>query len=149
MKLRRIQYPRAEIPLAPMIDCVFLLLIYFIATVSLQIEESMISSQLPGVVQQEQALTFVDEQVILIHEDGSVWWNGSCYGNAKTGELTELRETLTALQDLSVANQSSGVVTLVPQDEVLQQWIVAVMDVVRAAGVKALFFGSQPGVESH
>ncbi|MEC7274665.1 MAG: biopolymer transporter ExbD, partial [Verrucomicrobiota bacterium] len=47
---------KPQIPIAPLIDAVFLLLIYFMVTSSLERQEADISFELPGTVEQEEPL---------------------------------------------------------------------------------------------
>ena len=55
-RLRKKPQDKPEIPIAPLIDAVFLLLIYFMVTSSLEKQEADISFELPGTVEQEEPL---------------------------------------------------------------------------------------------
>ena len=65
-RLKKKPQSKPQIPIAPLIDAVFLLLIYFMVTSSLEKQEADISFELPGTVEQEEPLELPDEQVIEI-----------------------------------------------------------------------------------
>jgi biopolymer transport protein ExbD len=146
MKLRRKSEPKPEIPLAPMIDCVFLLMVYFIVTVSAQVREMQISFQLPGGVGEAQ-VDFQDEQIIAIHGNGEVWWNGYCYGNAAGEDFAELRSALSGLRAMSMHSEGGDGITIAPDDQVLHQWIVTVMNIIQSVGIKNIYFSSLSRLE--
>ena len=68
-----------ELQIAPLIDCVFQLLIYFMVSASLQKTEADLSISLPGSVIQAQQVTMPDEQIIEIQSNGTVLMNGKKY----------------------------------------------------------------------
>ena len=61
-----------EFQMAPMIDIVFLLLIYFMVTTTIIKQEADLGMQLPGQVQQSTAVVMPDEQIIEVLADGSL-----------------------------------------------------------------------------
>ena len=71
--------PKPQMQIAPMIDCVFLMLIYFMVSATLQRQEADISFQLPGVVEQSEPLDMPDEQIIEIRSYGQVVVNEYSY----------------------------------------------------------------------
>ena len=80
MKRRKKQaQAKPQIPIAPLIDAVFLLLIYFMVTSSLERQEADISFELPGTIEQDEPLELPDEQIIDISEKGQVSVNEYAY----------------------------------------------------------------------
>ena len=63
---RKPAIPRAQLQIAPMIDVVFLLLIYFMVSASLARQEADLSFQLPGSLIQSTPLDIPDEPIIVI-----------------------------------------------------------------------------------
>jgi biopolymer transport protein ExbD len=72
VRLKPRQEEKPQMQIAPMIDCVFLLLIYFMVSSTLDKQEADLSFQLPGVVEQTESLDLPDEQIIEIRADGQV-----------------------------------------------------------------------------
>ncbi|WP_269525912.1 ExbD/TolR family protein [Coraliomargarita parva] len=136
--------PRTEekvgVPIAPMIDVVFLLLIYFMVSSTLERQEADLSFRLPGTVEQEQPLDIPDEQVIEIREDGQIVVNDYPYDSPEAGRLVELAAMLTRFQEASVANKVEAIVTIEPEDTVPHRCIVKVMDACASAGIEAVNF---------
>ncbi len=56
----------SEFQMAPLIDCVFLLMVYFLMTTELTKSEADLGIQLPGLVKQFQVVKMPDEQIIEI-----------------------------------------------------------------------------------
>ena len=65
-RFRKRSVDKVGVPIAPMIDVVFLLLIYFMVSSTLERQEADLSFQLPGTVEQETPLDLPDEQIIEI-----------------------------------------------------------------------------------
>jgi len=147
MARTRREAPQAEIAIAPMIDCVFLLLIYFIMTSSLRKQEADLSFQLPGVVEQSEPIDMPDEQWIEIQSDGKVVVNAYPLGDANSSDgLASLVGMLTRFREASDANRTDAAVTLVPADDVPHQWVVRVMDACSRSGIDSVNFSF--GVDS-
>ncbi|MBN2234875.1 MAG: biopolymer transporter ExbD [Opitutales bacterium] len=139
-RIRR-ESPQAEIAIAPMIDCVFLLLIYFIMTSSLRKQEADLSFQLPGVVEQSEPIEMPDEQWIEIQSDGQVVVNAYPLGKADSSDgLFPLVGMLTRFRETSDANQTEAAVTLVPAGDVPHEWVVRVMDACSKSGIERVNF---------
>lgn len=139
-RLKKKPQDKPEIPIAPLIDAVFLLLIYFMVTSSLEKQEADISFELPGTVEQEEPLELPDEQIIEIRPDGQVVVNEFNYDTPNARRLIELQAMLTRLQEASVANKTNTQVTIAPAPTTKHSRIIRVMDAVSAAGITGVNF---------
>ena len=139
-RLRKKPQDKPEIPIAPLIDAVFLLLIYFMVTSSLEKQEADISFELPGTVEQEEPLELPDEQIIEIREDGQIVVNEYNYDAPGAKRLIQLQAMLTRLQEASVANKTTTQVTIAPDQKSKHSIIIRVMDAVSAAGITGVNF---------
>ena len=141
MALRR---KRAEgkvsIPVAPMIDVVFLLLIYFMVSSTLKRQEADLSFQLPGTVEQTAPLDMPDEQIIEIRTNGQVVVNEYPYDRPDSIYLTELTAMLTRFREASMANKVDAIVTIAPENSVSHGQIVRVMDACALSGIEGVNF---------
>ena len=90
-RLKRREHPKPSIPIAPMIDCVFLMLIYFMVTSSLEQQEADIAFQLPGLVEQSDPLELPDEQIIELDAAGQVVVNEYRYDAPRRRTLCRAR----------------------------------------------------------
>ena len=139
-KLKQKLDSRPEIPIAPMIDVVFLLLIYFMVATSLEKQEADISFQLPGTVEQTEPMDMPDEQIIEITANNQVIINEYPYDSPQAERYLELQGMLTRFKQASDANQVEPIVTISPADSVPHQIIVRVMDACSRAGIQAVNF---------
>ena len=142
-RLKKKPQSKPQIPIAPLIDAVFLLLIYFMVTSSLEKQEADISFELPGTVEQEEPLELPDEQVIEIHENGQIVVNEYNYDSPRSNRLIELQAMLTRLQESSLANKTVTQVTIAPDPKTRHSRIIKVMDAVAAAGIKGVNFSME------
>jgi biopolymer transport protein ExbD len=130
---------KLELQIAPLIDVVFLLLIYFMVTASLIKKEGDISFVLPTNV----STPMVDvpvEALIFIAEDGTVELDGLQFA-PDDQLLDDLVIQVNGLKQIAQSQRSPFSVTLTPHSDTLHMRIVDVMDACAAAGVKNLSFG--------
>lgn len=139
---RKPAIPRAQLQIAPMIDVVFLLLIYFMVSASLARQEADLSFQLPGSLIQSTPLDIPDEPIIVIAADGQVSVNDYPYDTPDAAALPELSHMLKRYHHSCQGNRVTASVTLAPAAAVRQQRIVEVMDACAQAGISGLSFAS-------
>lgn len=139
-KLKRRAEEKGGVPIAPMIDVVFLLLIYFMVASTLERQEADVSFQLPGTVEQDEPLEMPDEQIIEIREDGQVIVNEYPYDQPEAKIFSELATMLTRFREASSANKVDAIVVISPEDAVAHGQIVKVMDACSLAGIEAVNF---------
>ena len=138
--LKKKPQPKPQIQIAPMIDCVFLLLIYFMVSATLEKQEADLSFELPGTVEQDEPVEMPDEQIIEIRGDGQVIVNEYAYDTPESSRLLELTAMLTRFAEASTANQVDAIVTISPDDLALHEMIVKVMDACSLAGIQSVNF---------
>ena len=139
-KLKKRVEEKGGVPIAPMIDVVFLLLIYFMVASTLERQEADLSFQLPGTVEQAEPLDLPDEQIIEIRPDGQVVVNDYPYDRPGASRFDELASMLTRFREASSANKVEAIITVSPDDAVLHRQIVKVMDACSIAGIEAVNF---------
>ena len=139
-RLRKRSEDKVGVPIAPMIDVIFLLLIYFMVSSTLERQEADLSFQLPGTVEQEAPLDLPDEQIIEIRENGQVIVNEYPYDSPDALHLGELTTMLTRFREASAANKVEAVVTIAPADTVPHRQIVKVMDACALAEIEGVNF---------
>ena len=140
MKLRHSPDPKPEIAMTPMIDCVFLLLIFFMVSSTFNIQEADISFALPGVAAQSEAVEIPDEQIIQITEAGNVFLNDLEYDSGNTSEMPELVKTLVLFRLTAEANQVPAMITIAPEDGVKHQRVVDVLNACTDAKITNVTF---------
>lgn len=140
MKLKRGTDPKAEVAMTPLIDCVFLLLVFFMVSTTFHKQEADISFSLPGTASQSDAVEMPDEQIIQITENGNVFLNDLEYDAQGDSEMPELVKTLTLFRQTAEANKVPAMITIAPEDNVKQQRVVDVLNACSAAKVGNVTF---------
>lgn len=128
-----------KLEIAPLIDVVFLLLIYFMVTAALLKKEGDIAFMLPANVAAEEVVDIPVEVLIEITSDGTVQVEGMRFSREDL-DLDELVSQISGLQAIAASQQSPFFVNILPHQDALHRRIIDVMDACAAAGVKSLSF---------
>jgi len=147
MQVRRRDQQLVEMQMGPMIDMVFLLLVFFMVTAKPVKQESDISLGLPGTVSAEETVELPDEQRIRIEDDGSVVLNDSVIGPPADSVLTGLVATLKRFKESADANKADALVTLDASDGTNQQRIVDVLNACAKADIGGVTFSDSASEE--
>ncbi|NCC91752.1 MAG: biopolymer transporter ExbD [Opitutae bacterium] len=148
MKLKRQPPPKAEVAMTPLIDCVFLLLVFFMVSTTFNKQEADISFALPGTASQSDAVEIPDEQIIQITENGNVFLNDLEYDAPSDPDMPELVKTLTLFRQTAEANKVPAMITIAPEDNVKQQRVVDVLNACTAAKIVNVTFAVGDDEES-
>lgn len=140
MQIRRRDTQTVEMQMGPMIDMVFLLLVFFMVTAKPIKPESDIDIGLPGTVAQEESVDIPDEQKIRIEPSGQVVLNDLPMDSPSSKELPSLLRTLKRFKESADANKSEALITIDADDEAKHQRIVDVLNVVAQAGIAGVTF---------
>ena len=140
MKLKFKDNVKAEVDMTPMIDCVFLLLVFFMVSTTFNKREADISFALPGTAEQSDSVEIPDEQIIQITENGNVFLNDLEYDAPTDPNMPELIKTLILFRQTAEANKVPAMVTIAPEDNVKQQRVVDVLNACTAAKIANVTF---------
>jgi biopolymer transport protein ExbD len=140
MQIKRNIHPAVEMQMGPMIDMVFLLLVFFMVTAKPVKQESDINIGLPGTVAQDEALDIPDEQRILIRSDGQVLLNELPMDSPTNEVLPTLISTLKRFKETADANKSEALVTIDAEDGSTHQRIVNVLNACAVAEITGVTF---------
>lgn len=130
---------KLDLQVSPLIDVVFLLLIYFLVTAALIKKEGDVSFMLPAQAEPEVMITLPVEVVIQIASDGTVEMDGLTF-SANDAELSDLSTQVKGLRAMALSQRSVFFVNLLPHKDAVHSRIVDVMDACAAADVKNLSF---------
>ncbi|MBT8041672.1 MAG: biopolymer transporter ExbD [Kiritimatiellales bacterium] len=130
---------KLELQIAPLIDVVFLLLIYFMVSASLIKKEGDISFILPATVASTDVVTIPLEVLIEIGEDGTVVLEGLQFPQ-QDERLDDLVNQVRGLKAVAKSQQSPFFVNILPHRNALHERVINVMDACAAAQVESLTF---------
>ncbi len=143
MKLRRANELTMKMDMTPMIDCVFLLLVFFMVGSTLHKQEADISFSLPGTADQSEPVQIPDEQIIEIYADGTVVLNDLKFDSPTSSSLPELIETLKRFKATAEANKTESMITIAPAPEVKHQRVVDVLNACAEAKIQNVSFAME------
>src|SRR3979409_1536643 len=98
--------------IAPMIDVVFVIMLFFMVMAGEVKVEKELNSQLPGSAETSGSVDFVDEQIINISESVEITWNDGPMGEPADKNLQQLKGTLMRLKQNADAAKTPAIVTI-------------------------------------
>jgi biopolymer transport protein ExbD len=140
MQIRRKDVQTVEMQMGPMIDMVFLLLVFFMVSAKPIKQESDINIGLPGTVAQEEALDIPDEQRIQIEPNGQILLNDQPMDSPQSAELPTLLGTLKRFKESADSNKTEALITIDADDAANHQRIVQVLNACAQAKITGVTF---------
>jgi biopolymer transport protein ExbD len=140
MRLRKKDVQTVEMQMGPMIDMVFLLLVFFMVSAKPVKQESDINIGLPGTVAQEEALEIPDEQRIQIQPNGQVVLNDQPMDSPASAEMPTLLSTLKRFKESADSNKSEALITIDADDAANHERIVQVLNACAQAKITGVTF---------
>jgi len=123
--------------IAPMVDVVFVLMLFFMASAGSQVVEKELNINLPSGRSGPSADLPPTPIIIDISPEGQVTANNTNYGTTSDKNLTALREWLTgAIEQFGADNP----VIIRPAPQTKQDRVIDVLNAAAASGVKSLSF---------
>lgn len=136
-----------EMQMGPMIDMVFLLLVFFMVSAKPIRPETDIPIGLPGQVAQEEVVDIPDETRIQIRADGNVVINEQVLDGPDSRQMPELVSVLDRFKKAADNAKSDALVTVAPHDEVAHQRLVDVLNACAEAGITGVSLADGTGDE--
>lgn len=133
---------KVELQIAPLIDVVFLLLIYFMVSSSLKRSEADLGMSLPSDVSQQTELKIPDEQIIEVLANGHIVLNEMRYKDPSKADLAGLEKILVRYRLASALMNTPAMITVAAEDEARHERVIDVLNACAGAGVTNVTFGS-------
>jgi biopolymer transport protein ExbD len=140
MARHEVHFEELQFQIAPMVDVIFILILFFMVSSANLKQENELSINLPGTVAQNQPMTMVDEQMVQILENGQVILNQQEYDRPNDREMPKLTTTLMRFKEMSEAAKSSTMVTIATTPNTKYSRVVDVLNVCAAAKIKSVTF---------
>ncbi len=135
--------PDLGFQIAPLIDVVFVILVFFMALAAQIRIEQILQTRLPGVAVADGPVEFVDEQILAIDELGAVSLNDEGYDAADVRDLPQLTGTLMRLKQSSDAAKTQVVVTIMSHPDSRYDRTIDVLNALSVAGITAVTFTTE------
>ncbi len=123
--------------IAPMVDVVFVIMLFFMASAGAQVVQKELGVMLPASANANPSSAPLAPVVLDIRVDGQVLYNQQPVDTPGDKKLPELRQRLGDLMNRLPANP----VIIRPEAQVIQERVIDVLDAAAVAKVKNLSFG--------
>ena len=126
--------------IAPMIDVVFVILLFFIVQASdIQVENAHVT-KLPGTVELKEGIVTPDEIAVRVEDDGQVYLNDDPLDTPEAKLLPEFASNLNQLRESSDAAKTEVLVTIYANDLARFERVVDVLDALSRAKISNVSF---------
>jgi biopolymer transport protein ExbD len=126
--------------IAPMIDVVFVIMLYFMVMAGAVQVENAHNTKLPGTVETDTATNLPDEISIRIEDDGQTYLNEDPLDGPDVKLLPELATSLNDLRKSSDATGSKVLVTVYAAEQAKYERVVDVLDALSRARITDVTF---------
>ena len=126
--------------IAPMIDVVFVIMLFFMVMAGAVKVENELNTTLPGSAETSTSTDFVDEQIITISDAGEVALNDEPFDDAKSETLPQLTATLQRLKQASDAAKSLLAITIASEPHAEYGRGIDVLNALAAAHIDNVTF---------
>lgn len=126
--------------IAPMIDVVFVIMLFFMVMAGAVKVERELNTQLPGSAETQEETDFVDEQIITISDAGEVALNDDPVDSATSTDLPQLTGMLMRLKQNADAARTPAIVTIISEPNAKYSRTVDVLDALAVARIDSVTF---------
>jgi biopolymer transport protein ExbD len=126
--------------IAPMIDVVFVIMLFFMLMAGSVKVEKELNTKLPGVAITSAPTDFVDEQIIGISPQGDITLNDEPFDSVSSTDLPQLKGTLMRLKQAGDAAKSPVLITIVSDPQAKYRRTINVLDALAVAGIGNVTF---------
>jgi len=126
--------------IAPMVDVVFVIMLFFMVMAGAVKVENELSTKLPGSAESSSATEFNDETIISISDEGEVSLNDEPFDTADSTDLPQLRATLMRLKENADNAHQPAIVTIVSDAHAKYSRTIDVLNALAAAKITNVTF---------
>jgi len=126
--------------IAPMIDVVFVIMLFFMVMAASVRVEKELNTKLPGTTETSSAVEFTDEQIVGIAENGEITLNDDPIDTPESKDLPDFTNRLKRLKQASDAAKTPVVLTIVSELNAPYQRTINVLNACAAAKVDNVTF---------
>ncbi len=126
--------------IAPMIDVVFVIMLFFMLMAASVKVERELNTKLPGVAITSSPTDFVDEQIIAISPTGDITLNDEPFDSSTSTGLPQLKATLLRLKQAGDASKSPVLVTIISDPQAKYARTINVLDALAVAQIGNVTF---------
>lgn len=121
--------------IAPMIDVVFVIMLFFMVMAGAVKVETELNQRLPGTEETSDSVGFTDEVIINLAENGDVLLNDEPMDPAGQRQMSKLTATLMRLKQTSDAAKTPVLVTIISEPDAKYARLIDTLDALAAAEI--------------
>jgi len=126
--------------IAPMVDVVFVIMLFFMVMAGAVKVENELTTRLPGSAENSSATEFNDETIIGITDEGEVSLNDEPFDTPTSADLPQLRATLMRLKENADNAKQPAVVTINSEARAKYSRTIDVLNALAAAKITNVTF---------
>jgi len=126
--------------IAPMVDVVFVIMLFFMVMAGAVKVENELTTRLPGSAENSSATEFNDETIIGITDEGEVSLNDEPFDTPTSADLPQLRATLMSLKENADNAKQPAVVTINSEARAKYSRTIDVLNALAAAKITNVTF---------
>lgn len=130
--------------IAPMIDVVFVIMLFFMVMAGAVQVENELNLKLPGTIPADAPPDAIEDTQIRVLESGEILLNDELMGDGADFNLTYLSGTLSRLVESSKVAESKVIVTIVADEFAPYQRVINVLNALSVARVQNVTFEVPP-----
>lgn len=130
--------------IAPMIDVVFVIMLFFMVMAGQQVVENELNLKLPGSIPPDGEVDAVEETHVQVLETGEVLLNDDPVGDPGDSALISLAQTMVRLAESSKIAGSKVVVTIMADEFAPYQRVIDVLNALAVARIENVTFEVPP-----
>ena len=129
-----------DFQIAPMVDVVFVIMLFFMVMAGAVKVENELSTKLPGSAESSSATEFNDETIISISDEGEVSLNDEPFDTPESADLPQLRATLMRLKENADNAHQPAIVTIVSDAHAKYSRTIDILNALAAAKITNVTF---------
>ncbi|MFZ0615329.1 MAG: biopolymer transporter ExbD [Chthoniobacterales bacterium] len=126
--------------IAPMVDVVFVIMLFFMVMAGAVKVENELTTRLPGSAENSSATEFNDETIIGITDEGEVSLNDEPFDTPTSADLPQLRATLMRLKENADNAKQPAIVTINSEARAKYSRTIDVLNALAAAKITNVTF---------
>lgn len=126
--------------IAPMVDVVFVIMLFFMVMAGAVKVENELSTRLPGSAESSTAAEFNDETIITISDEGEVSLNDEPFDSPESSDLPQLKATLMRLKENGDNAKQPVIVTIVSDSHAKYSRTIDVLNALASAKITSVTF---------
>ena len=130
--------------IAPMIDVVFVIMLFFMVMAGAVQKEQELNLKLPGTISSDVPVDVIEETQVRVLDTGEILLNEEPMGAPEDNRLAELAATMLKLDESSKAAGSKVVVTIMADEYAPFQRVIDVLNALSIARIQNVTFEVPP-----